>query len=247
MQLAGAWGCILLDTRIVVLFHPVNILLNEVECRVLGSLIEKEITTPEYYPISLNALVNACNQRSNRDPVMSLDEAAVRQALHSLDGQSLVRSVSASDSRVTKYEHRLQEAFNFYRHEVAILCVLLLRGPQTPGELRTRADRMHPFDDLGAVQSSLQHLMKREPPLAKVLPRQPGTKESRYAHLLSGDVEVSETKPEVQTIMNPNSGDGERIALLEKEVAALRNNATDFQKEIADLRQQFAQFRKQFE
>src|SRR5712664_2033374 len=137
----------------VVSFHPVNILLNEVECRVLGSLIEKEITTPEYYPLSLNALVNACNQKSNRDPVMNLDEAAVRQALHSLDGQSLVRYVSASDSRVTKYEHRFQEAFNFYRHEIAILCVLLLRGPQTPGELRTRAERMHPFDDLSAVQS----------------------------------------------------------------------------------------------
>ena len=150
----------------VVSFHPVNILLNEVECRVLGSLIEKEITTPEYYPLSLNALVNACNQKSNRDPVMHLDEAAVRQALHSLDGQSLVRPVSASDSRVTKYEHRLQEAFNFFRHEIAILCVLLLRGPQTPGELRTRAERMHPFDDLSAVQSSLQHLMKRETPLA---------------------------------------------------------------------------------
>jgi uncharacterized protein len=225
----------------------VNILLNEVECRVLGSLIEKEITTPEYYPLSLNALVNACNQKSNRDPVMNLDEAAVREALHSLDGQSLVRSVSASDSRVTKYEHRLQEAFNFYRHEVAILCVLLLRGPQTPGELRTRTERMHAFDDRSAVQSSLQHLMKREPPLVKVLPRQPGTKESRCAHLLSGDVDVFESKPEVQTIMNTNSADGERITHLEKEVATLRNNAADFQKEIADLRQQFAQFKKQFE
>ena len=178
---------------------------------------------------------------------MNLDEAAVRQALHSLDGQSLVRSVSASDSRVTKYEHRLQEAFNFYRHEIAILCVLLLRGPQTPGELRTRAERMHTFDDLSAVQSSLQRLMKREPPLAKVLPRQPGTKESRYAHLLSGDVDVFESKLEIQAIMNASSADGERIALLEKEVAALRNNAADFQKEITDLRQQFAQFKKQFE
>src|SRR5229473_5614515 len=202
---------------------------------------------PEYYPLSLNALVNACNQKSNRDPVMNLDEAAVRQALHSLDGQSLVRSVSASDSRVTKHEHRLQEAFNFYRHEVAILCVLLLRGPQTPGELRTRAERMHTFDDLSAVQSSLQHLMKREPPLVKVLPRQPGTKEARYAHLLSGDVEVSESKLEIPAIMNASSPDGERIALLEKEVATLRDNAADFQKEIADLRQQFAQFKKQFE
>jgi uncharacterized protein YceH (UPF0502 family) len=261
LQKHRGWGCISsflgsvtrhssLATVIhpsVVSFHPVNILLDEVECRVLGSLIEKETTTPEYYPLSLNALVNACNQKSNRDPVMNLDEAAVRQALHSLDGQSLVRSVSASDSRVTKYEHRLQEAFNFYRHETAILCVLLLRGPQTPGELRTRTERMHPFDDLSAVQSSLQHLMKREPPLAKVLPRQPGTKESRYAHLLSGDVEVFEPKQEVEEGAITSSADSERIALLEKEVVALRNNVGDFQKEIADLRQQFAQFKKQFE
>jgi uncharacterized protein YceH (UPF0502 family) len=231
----------------VVSFHPVNILLNEVECRVLGALIEKEITTPEYYPLSLNALVNACNQKSNRDPVMNLDEAAVREALHSLDGQSLVRSVSASDSRVTKYEHRLQEAFNFYRHEIAILCVLLLRGPQTPGELRTRAERMHPFDDLSAVQSSLQHLMKREPPLVKVLPRQPGTKEARYAHLLAGDIEAFEPKPEADASAASNSADAERLALLEKEVAALRQNASALEKELTDLRQQFAQFRKQFE
>jgi hypothetical protein len=225
----------------------VNILLNEVECRVLGSLIEKEITTPEYYPLSLNALVNACNQKSNRDPVMNLDEAAVRQALHSLDGQSLVRSVSASDSRVTKYEHRLQEAFNFYRHEFAILCVLLLRGPQTPGELRTRAERMHSFDDLGAVQSSLQHLMKREPPLVKVLPRQPGTKEARYAHLLSGDIELSDAKPAAEPQPAPVSAQGEGNAHLEKEVAALRQDVTSLQKEIAELKQQFANFRKQFE
>jgi uncharacterized protein YceH (UPF0502 family) len=225
----------------------VNILLNENECRVLGALIEKEITTPEYYPLSLNALVNACNQKSNRDPVMNLDEAAVRHALHSLDGQSLVRSVSASDSRVTKYEHRLQEAFNFYRHEIAILCVLLLRGPQTPGELRTRTERMHSFDDLSAVQSSLNHLMKREPPLAKVLPRQPGTKESRYAHLLSGDVESFEPKSETEASAPTNTADTERIALLEKEVSALRQDAAALEKELADLRQQFAQFRKQFE
>jgi uncharacterized protein YceH (UPF0502 family) len=225
----------------------VNVLLNENECRVLGALVEKEITTPEYYPLSLNALVNACNQKSNREPVMNLDEAAVRQALHSLDGQSLVRSVSASDSRVTKYEHRLQEAFNFYRHEIAILCVLLLRGPQTPGELRTRTERMHSFEDLSAVQSSLNHLMKREPPLAKVLPRQPGTKESRYAHLLSGDVESFETKSEAEASASASSADAERLTLLEKEVSALRQNAAALEKELADLRQQFAQFRKQFE
>ena len=224
-----------------------NILLNEVECRVLGSLIEKEITTPEYYPLSLNALVNACNQKSNRDPVMNLDESAVRQALYSLDGQSLVRYVSAADSRVTKYEHRLQEAFNFYRHEIAILCVLLLRGPQTTGELRTRGERMHQFDDLGAVQSSLQHLMKREPPIVKVLHRQPGTKESRYAHLLSGDVEEWDAKSIAEPPPVPASHDQQRIAHVEKDVAALRNDLADLQKEIADLRQQFAQFRKQFE
>src|SRR6267378_3631626 len=235
------------DSPSVVSFHPVNILLNEIESRVLGSLIEKEITTPEYYPLSLNALLNACNQKSNRDPVMNLDEAAVRQALHSLDGQSLVRSVSASDSRVTKYEHRLQEAFNFYRHEIAILCVLLLRGPQTPGELRTRAERMHPFDDLGAVQSSLQQLMKREPPLVKVLHRQPGTKESRYAHLLSGDVEEWVAKSIAEPQLTPASVDAERIAHLEKEVAALRNDVAGFQKEVADLKQQFADFKKQFD
>jgi uncharacterized protein YceH (UPF0502 family) len=217
-----------------------NIQLTEVECRVLGALVEKEITTPEYYPLSLNALVNACNQKSNREPVMNLDESAVRQALHSLDGQSIVRSVSASDSRVTKYEHRLQEAFNFYRHEIAILCVLLLRGPQTPGELRTRAERMHPFDDLSAVQSSLQHLMKREPSLVKILPRPPGTKEARYAHLLSGDVEVLETKGEPVPAANTHSLDAGRVAHLEEEIAALR-------KEIADLKQQFASFQKQFE
>ncbi len=217
-----------------------NLLLNEVECRVLGSLVEKEITTPEYYPLSLNALINACNQKSNREPVMNLDEAVVRQALHTLDGQSLVRSVSASDSRVTKYEHRLQEAFNFYRHEIAILCALLLRGPQTPGELRVRAERMHAFDDLSAVQSSLQHLMKREPPLVKILPRQPGTKEARYAHLLSGDVVEQEGKLDTAPRIATHSPDGDRVSVLEKEVAVLKDD-------ITDLKQQFAAFRKQFE
>jgi len=172
---------------------------------------------------------------------MNLDEAAVRQALHGLDEQSLVRSVSAADSRVTKYEHRLQEVFNFYRHEIAILCVLLLRGSQTPGELRGRTERMHAFDDLGAVQSSLQHLMKREPPLVMVLPRQPGTKEVRYAHLLSGEVENWKGKQEMdtETATVSISPDAERITRLMEEVSALRT-------EIDDLKQQFAQFRKQF-
>ena len=144
----------------------------------LGSLVEKELTTPEYYPLSLNALVNACNQKSNRDPAMSLDEEAVRDALRSLEKHGLAGPADNMVSRVSKYEHRLQEAYNFTRHETAILAELLLRGPQTPGELRSRADRMHKFDDLGIVQSTLQRLMKREPPLAKLLPRQPGNEGS---------------------------------------------------------------------
>ena len=217
-----------------------DILLTEVETRVLGSLVEKELTTPEYYPLSLNALVNACNQKSNRDPVMNLDEAAVREALRALDKKGLAGAADNMVSRVTKYEHRLQEAYNFTRHEIAILSELLLRGPQTPGELRSRADRMHKFDDLGIVQSTLQRLMKREPPLVKVLPRQPGTKEARYAHLLSGDVEVSPPDTAVGAAATSGASTTERIARLEDQVETL-------QSEIADLKQQFAAFRKQFE
>jgi uncharacterized protein YceH (UPF0502 family) len=223
----------------------VSLVLSEIEVRVLGSLVEKEITTPEYYPLSLNALMNACNQKSNRDPMMHVDEAAVRQALHALNEKVLARSAVGSESRVTKYEHRLQEAFNFHRHEIAILCELLLRGPQTPGELRSRAERMHHFEDLSEVQSSLQKLMRREPPLVTVLPRQPGTKETRYTHLLSGEVEtrgVETTAPIAATsnVATSNPADAERMTRLEAEVAGLRT-------EIADLKEQLASFRKQFE
>ena len=157
-------------------FRATNVLLNEAEVRVLGSLVEKDITTPDYYPLSINAVVNACNQKSNRDPVMNLNEEAVRQALHSLNEKGLAGTASNADSRVPKYEHRMQEAFNFTRRETAVLCVLMLRGPQTPGELRGRTERMHRFEDLTDVQSTLQKLMTREEPLVKVLPRQPGTK-----------------------------------------------------------------------
>jgi uncharacterized protein len=217
----------------------VTILLNEIEARVLGSLVEKEITTPEYYPLSLNALVNACNQKSNRAPAMTLDEGAVRQALDGLEEQGLAGAARIADSRVAKYEHRLQEVFNFYRHEIAILCVLILRGPQTPGELRSRAERMHRFENLDEVQSALQRLMKREPPLVKMLPRVPGTKEARYAHLLSGDVETWQPEP-VETVAATSSAESERMARLEEEVANL-------QRELAELKQQLAEFRKQFE
>jgi len=218
----------------------VNLVLNEVEARVLGALLEKEITTPEYYPLSLNALVNACNQKSNRDPVMNLEEDSVRAALRALHDNSLARSISAADSRVTKYEHRLQEAFNFDRREAAIFCELLLRGPQTPGELRSRAERMHHFDDLNEVQSALQRLMSRQPPLVKVLARQPGTKESRYVHLLSGDVEPASSSAVHETPPVTSRENADKFSRLESEVAELR-------KDVADLKQQFAAFRKQFE
>src|ERR1700744_5979675 len=158
--------------------NPMEIILTAPEARVLGALIEKEITTPEYYPLSLNALINACNQKSNRDPVMDVDEDAARSALRSLADRGYAGAADNFDSRVTKYEHRLQEAFNFDRRETAILCELFLRGPQTPGELRSRCERMHKFDDLSEILLTLQRLMKHEPPLAAVLPKQPGTKEA---------------------------------------------------------------------
>jgi uncharacterized protein YceH (UPF0502 family) len=215
-----------------------DIVLNDVEARVLGALVEKEITTPDYYPLSLNALVNACNQKSNRDPVMELNEEVVRNALYSLGEKRLAGPVSSADSRVTKYEHRTPEVFNFQRRETAVLCVLLLRGPQTPGELRGRTERLFAFEELADVQSTLQLLMQREPALVKMLPRQPGTKESRYAHLLSGDVEGWE--PAKESAASGASGDGQRVAQLEEEVSGLR-------KDVDDLKQQFAEFRKQFE
>jgi uncharacterized protein YceH (UPF0502 family) len=217
-----------------------NLILTDVEARVLGSLIEKDLTTPEYYPLSLNALIHACNQKSNRDPFMNLEEDAVKQALRTLDKKELAGAADNMESRVTKYEHRLQEVFNFTRHEIAILCELLLRGPQTPGELRNRADRMHKFEDLGIVQTTLRRLMEREPPLVKILPKQPGTKESRYAHLLSGDVQGWEAVTSEEAAPGGSSTPSERIARLENEIENL-------QKEFADLKQQFAAFRKQFE
>lgn len=216
------------------------IFLTPAEARVLGALIEKEVTTPDYYPLSLNALINACNQRSNREPVTDLDEDAVRQALHGLEDMHLAGRARSADGRVTKYEHWLGEAFNFSRAETALMCVLLLRGPQTPGELRGRTERMHRFDEISDVLAGLQKLMERETPLVAVLPRQPGTKESRYAHLLSGAVEAGALQaaaPEYAPAYTPreftsDSGSDERLAQLEATVADLR-------KEMAALRQRF--------
>src|ERR1700756_1237337 len=158
--------------------------LTAIETRVLGSLVEKDISTPDYYPLSLNALINACNQKNNREPVTNFDEETVRLALRNLSEKRLAGPAGGADSRVTKYEHRTQESFNFTRPETAVLCGLLLRGPQNPGETGGRSDRFFRFETLDDVKAALQKLMQRTPPLVKVLPRQPGTKESRWVHLL---------------------------------------------------------------
>jgi len=199
------------------------------QLRVLGSLIEKEITTPENYPLSLNALLNACNQRSSRDPVLDLTEEEVRQALHSLEDLALVTPVR--DARVPKYEHRIRTVLNLRRDETAVLCLLMLRGPQTPGELRSRADRLYTFEDLASVQSTLERLAARTTadeadnqttgPLTTILPRQPGSREARYAHLLGTPPDLSlpqQDRPEPSTC-NPSAT--QRIIQLEAEVATL--------------------------
>src|SRR5262249_18751036 len=207
-----------------------DIQLSEVEARVLGSLIEKEITTPDYYPLSLNALVNACNQKNNREPVMNLDEDAVRNALDGLQSHRLAGPARGADSRVAKYEHRVQEVFNVTRGETAVLCVLLLRGPQTPGELRGRTERMFRFEHLDDVQSTLQRLIEHDPPLVAMLLRQPGTKESRYMHLLSGHVESSAGPTRT------SGGEGRGRTRLEEEFEKLRAELEEVKRQLADLR-----------
>jgi uncharacterized protein YceH (UPF0502 family) len=207
-------------------------LLTEAQARVLGALIEKEITTPDYYPLSMNALLNACNQKSNREPVTELDEDSVRQALHGLDDKGLAGAVRGSEARVTKYEHRFSEAYNLGRREVAVLCVLLLRGPQTPGELRGRTERLYSFDELSDVQSTLQKLIERDPPLVKVLPRQPGTKESRYMQLFCGDTQPALPPASSSRAIQDAGSDfpeAGRFQVLEEQVAELRQ-------EVAELR-----------
>jgi len=220
------------------------VILSAVEVRVVGSLIEKQVTTPEYYPLTLNALVNACNQISNRDPVVAYDDKTVARALESLRDKKLARVVSTADGRVPKYRHVLDEAFELKAAETAVLCVLMLRGPQTVGEIRGRAERLYAFSALSFVETTLEDLANRAgQPLVAKLPRQTGQKESRYAHLLSGEAEVEEraaAPPRAEAATLEVRAENERIAKLESEVVALRE-------ELTRLKGQFEEFRKQFE
>ena len=211
-----------------------DIRLDDIEARVLGCLIEKELTTPEYYPLSLNALTNACNQKSNRDPVMGLEEEEVVAALDALRFKQLA-VLSAEGGRVAKYRHILAEKLGLLPAELAVVGELLLRGPQTVGELRTRAERMHPFPDLAAVEETLGELMERGQPLVTRLARLPGRKEPRYAHLFSGEPAMEEgdlpPEPARLRVMAGN----ERIAQLEQEVAALREEVGELRRMIGEL------------
>jgi uncharacterized protein YceH (UPF0502 family) len=213
--------------------------LDAVETRVLGCLMEKEASTPEYYPLTLNALVNACNQKSNRDPAVSYDAETVEDALDRLRAKGLAVRITGADLRVPKHAHRLSEVFNLGRRESAVLAELMLRGPQTPGELRSRTERMHHFDDLPAVESTIDRLMEWEPaPLVARLARLPGSRETRYAHLLSGAPPAPE--PESAPRPAPAAAASDVVRQLQDAVAAL-------QREVAELRQQLAEFRKSFE
>jgi len=212
--------------------------LNETEVRVLGSLIEKQLTTPEYYPLTLNALVAACNQKSNRDPVVSYDENIVSSALESLREKNLVYVFYGSNSRVVKYKHMFPNVFELDPAEVAVMDVLMLRGPQTVGEIRGRTDRLHDFTGLSEVQETIDKLARLDEPLLVRLERQPGQKDARYAHLLSGEIDVA-SLPAVRE-RTVTGGQTERVEKLEADVEELKN-------EIAAFRNEFAEFRKQFD
>jgi uncharacterized protein YceH (UPF0502 family) len=209
--------------------------------RVLGALLEKETTTPEYYPLSLLALTNACNQRSSRHPVMDLSEDEVRMALHELDDIGLAAPVRDTESRVAKYAHHAGEVFNLRRGELAILCVLLLRGAQTPGELRARTERMHSFTAMDEVESTLQQLAQREPPLARALPREPGARELRYVHLLSPLADTASgnatevSRGAAQPTETIAGGVADRVAKLESEVVQLRARIASLEDKLGQL------------
>jgi uncharacterized protein YceH (UPF0502 family) len=211
--------------------------LTEVEVRIIGALIEKQLTTPEYYPLTLNALVAACNQKSNRDPVVNYSEETVEKALEALREKNIVYVFYGSTSRVPKYKHILPKAFELEERETAVMCVLMLRGAQTLGELRERTGRLYEFAGLGEVQETLDGLIKRDESLIVKLERQSGQKEARYAHLLSGEVIQL---PVMEKSVSNSPAASERIERLEQELENLRSEFNLF-------RQQFEEFRKQFE
>jgi uncharacterized protein YceH (UPF0502 family) len=213
--------------------------LSPVETRILGCLLEKERTTPENYPISLNALTAAANQSTNRDPVTSYDERTIDAGLTELRQQKLATMIHAAGSRVPKYRHNLPDHYELTPREIALLCVLMLRGPQTPGELRTRTERLAPFPSLEEVESTLNNLARGDDPLVRLLPQQPGQKERRYVQLLSGEPTAESLNPAPQTI-DPGPGRSAKIEALEAELASVRT-------ELHELRNQFETFRKQFE
>jgi uncharacterized protein YceH (UPF0502 family) len=217
-------------------------ILNDIEVRILGSLVEKQVTTPEYYPLTLNALTLACNQKNNRNPVTALTEDTVAQALESLREKNLAYVFYGSTSRVPKYKHVMTEVLHLNPAELAVLCVLMLRGSQTVGEIRGSAARLHEFSGLEEVEDALNLLISREPdPLVTRLARQPGQKEARFAHLLSGEVSseaTSQTEPSRE--IAPRSSQADRVSKLEGEVETLKA-------EVEKLRAQFEGFKKQFE
>ncbi|NKB66717.1 MAG: DUF480 domain-containing protein [Candidatus Latescibacteria bacterium] len=217
-------------------------LFDPVEVRVLGALVEKKFTTPEYYPLTLNALRTACNQKSNRDPVVDFDDKTVVRALESLRDKQLARQVSGGDQRVPRYYHLLHERLDLEVPALAALCVLMLRGPQTTGEIRGRSARLHEFADLDAVEAVLTQLTEREETLAILLPRQAGRKERRYAHLLTGPPEVTEEEGEgpVEAATLEVRAENQRLADLEEEVERLRA-------ELEALQEEFRAFKGQFD
>ena len=215
-----------------------NVELNEVECRVLGCLIEKENTTPDYYPLTLNALTNACNQKTNREPVVDYSEEWVEQALDSLRDKNLVYVLYGSGSRTAKYKHLAPKYFELELPEIAVLCVLLVRGSQTLGEFNQRTSRIYEFSGLDEVNQTIEGLIRRETPLVVKLPKQPGQKEVRYAHLLSGEIDLENL---VLTPQTPHiQAKSERLEKLEEKIESLK-------KELDGFRQEFEEFRKQFE
>jgi uncharacterized protein len=222
-----------------------DVVFNEYELRVLGVLVEKQISTPDYYPLSLNAVTNGCNQKNHRDPVVSYDEATVTRAMDGLKEKKLAYAFHGSEARVPKYGHLFPKAFELNDAEVAVMCVLILRGPQTPGELRSRTSHLYNFEQLGDVENTLQNLSSREHPLVVKLARLPGARESRYAHLLGSPVspisidDVAASPRTELTAPRATTDDG-RLARLEEEINSMR-------REIDQLKQEFTKFKSQFE